>query len=564
MNMEKTFVWKVGGPAGFGITTLGPVFAKILKDCGYFIHGYLEYPSLIRGGYNSYQMVFGKTPVTAPKKRIDLYIALDDVCFEKETFDDDTIVIGDFDHLKKADGIKGVKVNVPLKKIVEDLNGKDIMRNTAALGASVAALGLPKEVMTEVVAASYPGKISKPNVDAAEAGFKYCQPMIKLEPTKNQSCKKAPVMTGNEAVAIGAIRAGVTFFSTYPMTPASSILHYLAKEARDYHVTVKHAEDEIAGILMAIGASHAGARAMTGTSGGGFALMNEGFGLAAITEIPIVVALSQRPGPATGMPTWTEQADLQYALHASQGEFLRAVYSPADLEEAYKFTIDAFNLADKYQIPVIVLLDKFLSESHFMAGDMSTDYGTIDRGLIFKGDPDKPYEHFKRYEETENGVPTRSIPGTPGGLFVAGSNEHDKTGFVIDSSENRIYQTDRRFRKEPFVAAEMPQPYLIGKENAPLTFVCFGSMKQVLLEAMKYDDRFNFIYFPAVHPLQWDRISELLKGKNLVAFENNKTAQLRALIAENTGIYIQKTCLKYDGRPFFTEEVVQYIGEALK
>ncbi|TCK59801.1 2-oxoacid:acceptor oxidoreductase subunit alpha [Seleniivibrio woodruffii] len=562
--MEKTFVWKVGGPAGFGITTLGPVFAKILKDCGYFIHGYLEYPSLIRGGYNSYQMVFGRTPVTAPKKRIDLYIALDDVCFERETFDDDTIVIGDFDNLKKADGIKGIKCNVPLKKIVEDLNGKDIMRNTAALGASVAALGLPREVMTEIVAASYPGKISKPNVDAAQAGFDACSCKIQLETAKNGACKSMAVMTGNEAVCIGAIRAGVSFFSTYPMTPASSILHYLAKEARNYHITVKHAEDEIAGILMAIGASHAGARAMTGTSGGGFALMNEGFGLAAITEIPLVVALSQRPGPATGMPTWTEQADLQYALHASQGEFVRAIYSPADLEEAYKFTVDAFNLADKYQIPVIVLLDKFLSESHFMTDKMSSDYGTMDRGLIFKGNPEKPNEHFKRYEETENGVPTRSIPGTPGGLFVAGSNEHDKFGFVTDAADNRVYQTDRRFRKEPFIAAEMPHPYLIGKEDAKLTFVCFGSMKQILLEAMKHDDRFNFIYFPSVHPLNWEKIKPLFAGRNLVAFENNRTAQLRALIAENTGIYIQKTCLKYDGRPFFTEEVLEYVGEALK
>lgn len=561
--MEKTYVWKVGGPAGFGITTLGPVFAKILKECGFYVHGYLEYPSLIRGGYNSYQMVYGKTPVTAPKKRIDLYIALDDVCFEREKFDDDTVVIGDFDNLKKADGAKGIKINVPLKKIVEDLNGKDIMRNTAALGASCAVLGIPKKIMVDIVAASYPGKISKPNVDAASAGYDACTVKCQLEITKNDECKKSAVMTGNEAVAIGAIRAGVSFFSTYPMTPASSILHYLAKEARDYHVTVKHAEDEIAGILMAIGASHAGARAMTGTSGGGFALMNEGLGLAAITEIPLVIALSQRPGPATGMPTWTEQADLRYALHASQGEFLRAIYTPADLEEAYKFTVDAFNLAEKYQIPVFVLLDKFLSESYFTTNGMDTNYGTMDRGLIYEGDEANPNAHFERYAETENGVCKRPMMGTKGGLFIAASNEHDKTGFVIDTAENRVYQTDRRFKKQPFVAAEMPHPYLIGKEDAELTFVCFGSMKQVLLEAMKYDDRFNFVYFPAAHPLDWAKVKTLLEGKNLAAFENNKTAQLKSLIAENTGIMIEKQCLKYDGRPFFTEEVLAYINEVL-
>lgn len=188
------------------------------------------------------------------------------------------------------------------------------------------------------------------------------------------------------------------------MTPASTILHYLAKQARDFGITVKHTEDEIAGINMAIGAAHAGARAMTGTSGGGFALMNEGFGLAAISETPpIVVALSQRPGPATGLPpTWTEQADLQHALHASQGEFLRAIYTPGgDLEEAYKFTFDAFNLAEKYQIPVIVLLDKFLSESVFMSDKLDPNYGEVERGLIFEGDAENPDAHFARYKETK-------------------------------------------------------------------------------------------------------------------------------------------------------------------
>jgi len=562
--MDKSFVWKVGGPAGFGISSLGPVFANILKKCGYFVHGYLEYPSIIRGGYNSYQIVFSRTPVTAPMKDIDIYIALADVCFEREEFRDDTVVIGDFANLKKGDTANGKKIDVPLKQIIADIEGKDIMKNTVALGASIAALGLPKEIMEEVVRTSYPEKIAEANVQAAIAGYDACSCQLEgLDFTSNDDCETNAFMSGNEAVCIGAIRAGVNFFSTYPMTPASSILHYLAKQARDFGITVKHAEDEISGINMAIGAAHAGARAMTGTSGGGFALMNEGFGLAAITEIPLVVALSQRPGPATGLPTWTEQADLQYALHASQGEFLRAIYTPGDIEEAYKFTFDAFNLAEKYQIPVIVLLDKFLSESAFMSGELDPEYGEVDRGLIFEGDSENPVAHFERFKETKDGVCTRSIPGTDGGLFIASSNEHDEIGFVSDTAENRITQTDRRFSKQPFVTAEMPQPYLIGKEDAEMTFVCFGSMKQVLLEAMKFDDRFNFIYFPSVHPIDWDKVTELMKSKNLTMFENNKTAQLGALIAENTGIMINKKFLKYDGRPFFTEEVLEYVKEVL-
>lgn len=563
--MEKSLVWKVGGPAGFGISSIGPVFANILKRCGYFIHGYLEYPSLIRGGYNSYQMVFSRKPVHAPKKRIDIYLALADVCFEREEFDDDTIVIGDFANLKKADDIKGTKVDIPLADIVKEIDGKEIMKNTVALGASIAALGLPKDVVENVVRISYPEKIAEANVRAAIAGYDACECKIPgLDFTPEKGCESCAIMSGNEATSIGAIRAGVSFFSTYPMTPASSILHFLAKQARDFDITVKHAEDEISGINMAIGAAHAGARAMTGTSGGGFALMNEGFGLAAITETPVVVALSQRPGPATGMPTWTEQSDMQYALHASQGEFLRAVYSPGDIEEAYRFTFDAFNLAEKYHIPVIVLLDKFLSESVFMSGDLDSGYGEIDRGKIFEGDTENPYEHFARYKEDKDGICVRSIPGTPGGLFIASSNEHDEKGFVSDTAENRVMQTDRRYRKEPLIEAEMPHPELIGKKDAELTFVCFGSMKMILKEAIKFDDRFNFIYFPAVQPLQWDKVAEMLKGKNLVAFENNKTAQLADLIAEKTGTVIDKKFLKYDGRPFFTEEVLEYVQGVLK
>ena len=561
--MKKTYVWKVGGPAGFGISSIGPVFANILKKCGYYVHGYLEYPSLIRGGYNSYQMVFSREPVFAPKEHIDIYIALADVCFERENFDDDTVVLGDFENLKKADGIKGEKLDVPLAKLIEEIDGKDIMKNTAALGASIAALGLPKDIMEEVVRASYPGKISEPNVQAAVAGYDACHCKITgLDFTPAEECTKEAFINGNEAVSIGAISAGMNFYSTYPMTPASSILHFLAKQARDFGIVVKHAEDEISGINMAVGAAHAGARSMTGTSGGGFALMNEGFGLAAITETPIVVALSQRPGPATGMPTWTEQGDLHYALNASQGEFLRAVLTPGDVEEAYKFTFDAFNIAEKYQIPVIVLLDKFLSESVFM-GKIDAEYGTIDRGLMFEGNKEEPYAHYTRFKETKDGVCTRSMMGTEGGLYIASSNEHDEYGFVSDTAENRIIQTDRRFAKEPFVAEEMPQPYLIGKEDAKLTFVCFGSMKQCLLEAMDFDDRFNFVYFPAVHPIKWDKAAELLKGKNLVAFENNKTAQLAALISKKTGIMIEEKFLKYDGRPFFTEEILEYVKEVL-
>jgi 2-oxoglutarate ferredoxin oxidoreductase subunit alpha len=562
--MSSVYTWKIGGPAGFGIMSTGPMFVKVLKASGYFVHGYPEYPSLIRGGYNCYQIAFGDSPVYAPYEKIDMYIALSDECFNRETFADDTFVIGDFANLKNADDIKGKKIDVPMLAIVKELGGPDIMRNSVAVGASAGLMGLEFSHLEKYLFESYKEKVAKLNIDAARKGYESVKDRHAGDCAKSDACTSSYLISGNEAASIGAIAGGLTFYSTYPMTPASSILHYMAKSTRKCGLVVKHTEDEISGINMAIGAAYAGARAMTGTSGGGFSLMNEGLGLAAITEVPVVLIVSQRPGPATGMPTWTEQGDLKFVLNSSQGEFVRAIYSPGSIEECYTQTFDALNLAEKYQVPVFVLLDRFLSESHFLSENMP-ETGEVDRGLIFEGNEEEPYAYFMRYEEKENnGVGVRSIPGTKGGLYIASSNEHTEEGFVSDRADVRKRQTERRFRKLDSIISEMPHPELIGKEDAPVTFVCFGSVKLMLLEAMKHTGKFNMIYFPAVHPLDWSKVKEMFKGRNLCVIENNFTAQLRGIIAENTGIIIEKTFLKYDGRPFFNEEIVRFVEEVAK
>ncbi|MGE4498599.1 MAG: 2-oxoacid:acceptor oxidoreductase subunit alpha [Deferribacterales bacterium] len=562
--MSSVYVWKIGGPAGFGIMTTGPMFAKVLKASGYHVHGYPEYPSLVRGGYNCYQIAFGDTEVTAPYKKIDMYVALSDECFNREKFEESTYVIGDFANLKNADGIKAKKIDVPLMGIVKELEGPDIMRNSVALGAAAALLGLDFSLLEKNLTAAYKEKVAKINIEAAKKGYESVKERYSVvcKPAPDK-CAPALYVTGNEAVSIGAVAGGLTFFSTYPMTPASSILHYLAKCTREHGLVVKHTEDEIAGINMAVGAAFAGARAMTGTAGGGFSLMNEGLGLAAITEVPIVLAVSQRPGPATGMATWTEQGDLKYIINASQGEFIRAVYSPGSVEECYKFTFDALNLAEKYHIPVFVLLDKFLSESHFMAAKMP-ETGDVERGYLFEGNEEEPMAYFNRFAEKKDGVGVRVIPGTKGGLYIASSNEHTDEGFVSDKADVRKRQVERRYRKLQPLIDDMPHPELFGKKDAPLTFVCFGSVKMMLLEAMKHTDKFNFIHFPAVNPLNWEKVKKMLEGRNLCVMENNYTAQLRGIIAENTGIIIEKTFLKYDGRPFFNEEIVSFAEEAAK
>lgn len=562
--MSQSFTWKMGGPAGFGIMSTGPMFARILKKSGYFVQGYPEYPSLVRGGYNSYAITISGEPVYGPCRHIDLYVALSDVAFEKDTFTEDTILLADFSSLKKAEGCPAQRVDVPFAAIVDSMGGKEIMRNTVAVGASAALIGIPFASVEAGLASVYKGEGFTQNLQAARAGYDACAGRTLPAPEPADGVSDALVVSGNEVAAFGAIAAGMQFFAGYPMSPASNVLHVLAENERKYGYVVKHMEDEIGAMNAVVGAAFAGARSMTATAGGGFALMTEALGLAAMIEAPVVVYIAQRPGPATGMPTWTEQADLRFALHAAPDEFLRAVYTPGDVDELYAHTFDAFNVADRFQIPAIVLSDKFLAESTFTTLE-PPETEEIDRGLIYAGDTENPYAQFQRYKEVENGVPMRSIPGTPGGIYIAASNEHDETGFVTDSAENRVQQQDRRFRKEAELAEHMPLPVLYGDPDAAKTFVCWGSTKQSLLEAMKCDSSFNVLHFPAVHPLRWDIVTEILSEcGELILCETNMTGQLGGLIREKTGVNIERALLKYDGRPLFVEDIQEFLagGEA--
>jgi len=556
----NVITWKIGGPAGFGIMSAGPMFALALKRSGYSVHGYPEYPSIIRGGYNNYHITFSNEPVFSVYSRCDILVALDKVVFDNETITKDMIVVADFDNIKGTEGLDCKKVNIPFKKIIKDNELPDIVKNSIALGVSAKILGIDEEVLFKLFKENYPAKVLDMNISAAKIGMEFCLDEMKFEiPKSNINFKDNLLMTGNEAIALGAVKAGLGFYSTYPMTPASSILHYLAKIDEKYGLIVKHTEDEISGIIMAIGASYAGVRAMTGTSGGGLSLMTEGVGLAAITETPLVIALSQRPGPATGMPTWTEQADLKFVLNISQDEFVKIVLTPGDLNELFLMTFEAFNLADRYQVPVFVLTDKFLSESHFCEAEFNDDGLKIDRGLIFEGNSDAPMEFFPRYREVKNGISMKPNPGTPGGLYKAPGNEHDDFGFVATDSKTRVKNQQRRFKKEEFIKKELPLPKLYGPKEAEITFVCWGSTKQPLMEALKHTDKFNFLHFSAVNPIDWEKVKDLLKDKNLVAIETNYTGQLASVIAEKTGVMIKEKYLKYDGRPFFVEEIIEFV-----
>jgi 2-oxoglutarate ferredoxin oxidoreductase subunit alpha len=554
---------KIGGPAGLGIMSTGLMLSKLFKRLGYTVHGYPEYPSLIRGGYNNYLIIADTNEVYAPYKKYDILVALTDVAITNEKIDEGMILLADIENTKDKTNLKGKVLDLPFKKILSKLEVNEIAKNSIALGALIKLFNLDFECLDEMLKENYSNeKLYKINHQAAIEGYNTIQERINFSVSKKDM--ERIVLSGNEAISLGAITAGVNFFATYPMTPASSILHFLAEHEKSFNIITKHTEDEISAINMAIGASYAGARSMVATSGGGFSLMVEGLGLAAIAETPIVIVESQRPGPATGMPTWTEQGDLKFVLNASQDEFVRVVLTPGDVEELFYFTFEAFNLAEKYHIPVFILSDKFLSESHFTTKPFKTDHLQIDRGLIFGGDPEKPMEFFPRYKEVEKGVGMRTIPGTPGGLYKAPGNEHDEYGFVTDNAENRVIQQKRRFKKINYITNDIPHPKLYGKIDAEITVVCWGSVKMQMMEILKITDRINFIHFPAIYPLDWSKVKTMLENRNLIIVENNMTAQLKSVIAENTGLIIEKTILKYDGRPFFADELYEKItGEAL-
>ncbi|OGB76015.1 hypothetical protein A2476_02130, partial [candidate division CPR3 bacterium RIFOXYC2_FULL_35_7] len=383
------FTWKIGGEAGFGIASAGLIFAKTLNRLNYYVYGYLEYPSLIRGGHNVYEVHVSGEPVYSQERQVDLLVCLNTETFNlhKNELKKDAIIIYDPLKTQVEESANYKLYAVEVSKIVKELGGLPVMENNLFVGISLALLQADKEAIFAVVSDIFTDKgeaVISLNEKIIEAGYDFvtAHPFSFSQKIEKLGEKNSYVMTGNEAISLGAIAADCRLYASYPMTPASSILHILAGYSNTSKMVVKHVGDEIEAINLLVGASFSGVRCMTGTSGGGFALMNEGFGLAGVTESAMVLVISQRPGPATGLPTWTGQADLQFVIHAAQDEFPRIVLAPGDAEEAYNLTQEAFNLADKYQTPVFVLSDKYLSEGLYYLQKENLQKFPINRGKL--------------------------------------------------------------------------------------------------------------------------------------------------------------------------------------
>ncbi|MBI1863091.1 2-oxoacid:acceptor oxidoreductase subunit alpha, partial [Candidatus Microgenomates bacterium] len=452
--------------------------------------------------------------------------------------------------------------------------GSFMMKNTVLLGSLLALLDGNIEWLYENLETQFAKKGPKVvefNKNFVKAGYEYVESHYKdmIQPVigKTEGTDKQMVLAGNDAFCMGAILADCRFYAAYPMTPSSTVLTTMASWQDTAQIVVRHAEDEIAVINTALGASFAGVRAAVGTSGGGFALMVEGVSMAGITETPIVIFLSQRPGPATGMPTWTEQGDLLFAVNAGHGEFPKIVLAPGDVEEMIELTAKAFNLADIYQTPVIVMSDMLLSESHKSMSlarfrEIAASY-VVNRGALVTQPGQLPYH---RYAITENGISPRLVPGTPGTFYQANSYEHEEDSHTTEHAQARRDQVEKRARKtDTYYANHFVSPRTYGDlENADRVIVCWGSTKGAALEAMKMmSDRGHqiaCIHFTHMYPLESRHILPLFPfGKEYILIENNSHAQFGRLLRQETGIEIDKKFLKYDGRPIGPEEIVSYL-----
>jgi len=564
--MDQVFKVKIGGQAGQGVKYSGLILGKLATRSGYNIYNYVEYPSLIRGGHNVVQVSISKTPVYGPSKKTDLLIALNQETVEKhlEELDENSYIL--FDEKNKINATNKQLFPIPLSELAADAGG-EILTNTVALGATVALLGgdidLFKSLIDEEFVDKNP-KVMENNKNAAQLGYNYClksfKNKIKNILAKQDNFQSKIIVDGTEAVAMGAIAAGLQFAAIYPMSPISNILQVLALYQEKYGYIYKQPEDEISAINMSIGASYAGARSMTATSGGGFCLMSEGLGLSAMTETPLVVFEGMRPGPATGLPTWSGQGDLQFVLNAHQGNFPRIVLAAGDAKEAFELTMDAFNLADKYQTPVVVLVDKNICEHNqsFQLFDIS--HYEVSRGKFTK----EIVENYERYKNEPDGISNRTAPGT-GNFFITNSYEHDSFGFNTEKIEEINEQMEKRMSKLKAIANNMPDPLLFGPEEADITIISWGSNKGSILEALKLFNNVNFIHLTWLSPFPTRKIKEKLEqSRHVIDIECNYSGQLAGLIREKTGIEIIDKLLKFDGRPFFKEEIVDKINSVLK
>lgn len=568
--MINQLSWKVGGQQGEGIESTGEIFCIALNRLGYYLYGYRHFSSRIKGGHTNNKIRVSTVETRAVSDDLDILVA-----FDQETIDvnykelhDKGIIIADskFKPLRPED-TNAILYSVPFTEIATGL-GTSLMKNMVAVGASCAILGLDISIFDEVVGEIFGRKgeqVVQKNLDAIKAGYEYMTEQLgdrvgTMKLAKGDGQKRL-FMIGNDAIALGAMAGGCRFMAAYPITPASEIMEYLIKKLPAVGGTVIQTEDEIAAVTMAIGANYAGVRTITASAGPGLSLKMEAIGLSGITETPLVVIDTQRGGPSTGLPTKQEQSDLMAMIYGTHGEIPKIVMAPSTVEEAFYDTVEALNLAEEYQVPVILLTDLQLSLGKQTVQPLDLNKVEIRRGKLIQGDVEEAEGYFKRYEVTQDGISPRVLPGTLNGIHHVTGVEHDQTGKPSEAATNRIAQMDKRMRK----IKNLTFPTAVHKntkyEDADLLIVGFNSTRGVIEEGMaRLEDaglKVNHAHIRLIHPFPVDEMLPLItSAKKIVVVENNATGQLANIMKMNLGHVDKiKSILKYDGNPFLPHEI---------
>lgn len=549
----------VGGEAGQGMDTFSNLMEKILKRHGFFVFTHSDYMSRVRGGHNYFLIRFSDKPVYTFSNKVDIIFGMNKETIElhEKKLAKDGIIICDA-NIEGGGKTKALPLSDEAKKLK---NPK--VSSTIGLAAILNYLGLSLEIAEAVLAERFKDTVLEVNLKALNAGKKLIEKKYDLKPMED----KKIVINGNQAVGLGAVAAGCKYYCAYPMTPSTGVFSYISKKASEMEIITDQVEDEVASLNMALGASFAGLRAMTGSSGGGLALMAESLSFAGIVELPVVIVNVQRPGPATGLATRTEQSDLKFIINGGHGEFPKMVISLRNPEDAFYQTIRAFDLADKYRIPVILMSDQALADSNITTEPFNFEDIKINRYFNFENNSD---EKFKTYELTENGISPRIIPGRyENKLMMVDSDEHDEYGHTIEDGEMRVKMVDKRATKMLHLEKELQEPWLIGEDNPDNLIVCWGSLYGAVREAVErlVDEGVSIgaLVFGDIWPLPKEKLSQLApKAKKLIDIEQNSTGQLDSIIREQLLIKSDYKLLKYDGRAFNGEEIYDRLkGEVL-
>lgn len=552
-----------GGEAGDGIKESAKIFGEILTKLGQEVFILMDYPSLIRGGHNFSRVVFSTQKVWSHYNAADVIVALNQETIEKHLSEirKGGIIFYDKDEIPTPPEISNF--GLPMTSLAKELRAPQAFRNAIAIGALSYYLGIEFNLIKKVFEEIYKEKALL-DIKLAQEGYKRAKKNLKprkvIKKKKISKLPPKPLLTGNEAVAKGAVASGLQVYIAYPMTPSTSILHWLASHKKEYQLKVIQPENEIGVINMALGSAFAGKKTMIGTSGGGFALMQEAFSLAGISETPLVAVESQRTGPSTGVPTYTAQSDLNFLRCAGHGEFPRIILAPGDTEEAYFLAAESLNLAWKFQVPVILVSDKHLSESL-----MTTNLAPIKK--IVKPKLAKSSKDYKRYRITKDGISPLAFPGQKDFIVKSTSYEHNEFGITTEEPKEIKMMQEKRFKKLKEIEKELRKIAtfkIYGKKAAKDLLISWGSTKGQVLEAMHYFKKpVKFIQVLCIEPFPKGLTSHLREAKKIIDIELNFEGQLASIIREKTGAEIKDKILKYDSRTFDPKILAQKINEKL-